>query len=925
MERTIDAAATADFGGPPILTIGCGSRTQAELFAALRRHGIACLVDVRSEADPSPLPELTREALQSSLPQLGVRYVYLGHELGGRPEEPALSAGGEPDYDLVRRQPLFIKGLQRLQRARAQGMRLVVLGAEGPPEACHRSRWIGAALAESGVPVVHLDASGDSYSQLELMRRLTGDVPAAPELEGSTAAPDAALEQARRVLSRVFGYDEFRALQAAIIGTLLAGRDCLGVMPTGSGKSLCYQLPALLWEGLTVVVSPLLALMQDQVDQLQQLGVAAVTLNSMIGRPEYAANVRRIRSGEVKLLFVAPETLLRPETLSLLEETRLSCLTVDEAHCISEWGHDFRPEYRGLGPVRARFPKAVCLALTATATPRVRDDIRASLRIPPESAFVAGFDRPNLYLEVRRRDSGTEQVLELLKRWPQQSGIVYCSTRAQVDTLVSRMQSAGIRALPYHAGLDDTTRRENQRLFIRDEVPVMVATVAFGMGINKSNVRYVIHHNLPDCLETYYQQVGRAGRDGLRSECVLLFARADVGTIMHFIQDGAAAERMGRTTRLQAMVRYAEASDCRRSTLLPYFDDAPAEPTCGMCDNCLAEAGGRQRVDVSEDARLFLRCLQQTRERFGITHLVEVLRGSRSARILKWRHETVPAYGAGKHRSADEWRILADRFIEQGLVAVEMEHGTLRLAPAGEAVLAGGSVEVLLETPTRTTASRTPAAAAGTPEYDSTLFEMLRARRRELAEAAGVPPYVVFSDRTLVDMAAYYPRTREELLRVQGVGERKADVYGETFLELIRGYVSEQGITPPPRPGAPRSAPAPVAVSSAGTRAQEVGDAFQAGASLAELMERFAVTENTIITNLQRYADGGGVLNPERLRAECRMSPAEQEQALQLFDTAEQGYLAPIRAALGGEVPYRDLHLLRLYHRAYHSNADGGL
>jgi ATP-dependent DNA helicase RecQ len=638
----------------------------------------------------------------------------------------------------------------------------------------------------------------------------------------------------------------------------------------------------------------------------------------MLTNSEYVAAMHQARSGEAKLLYLAPETLVRPETLVLLEESRLVLLTVDEAHCISEWGHDFRPEYRKLREIRARFPDAVCLALTATATPRVQEDIRSQLGIARENSFIAPFDRPNLFLEVARRDNGFAQVRELIERHPGEAGIVYCSTRDQVDTLVTRLNEAGIRALPYHAGLDDRTRRENQRRFLRDDAPVMVATIAFGMGINKPDVRFVVHHNLPDCVETYYQQIGRAGRDGMRSECLLLFARADVGTMMHFVQQGAPNERVGRTMRLQAMVRYAEATGCRRAVLLPYFDDLPPEEACGMCDNCRAEAQGRERVDVSEDARRFILCMQQTRQRFGMGHVIDVLRGSQSARVLKWSHEKLEAHGSGRHRPAEEWRQLGDRFIELGLIEIEMEHGTLRITPAGRKVLEGATVEVFLEA-----RRATGPAAVARPDHDAVLFEILRRRRKELADAQGVPPYVLFADRTLIEMACYYPRSREELLRLHGVGEHKANAYGEPFLELIRAYVEERGVTPveKPRPE-PRAEPASSTRAPAGTRAREMGEAFQSGLGLAELQERFKVVEGTVIQNLSRYQDAGGELDPDRVLAECHLDESSRARVLELLEESG-GLLGPVFAALGGEVPYRELHLIRMYRRALQPEPSG--
>ena len=399
-------------------------------------------------------------------------------------------------------------------------------------------------------------------------------------------------------------------------------------MPTGSGKSLCYQLPALLFDGLTVVVSPLIALMQDQVAQLQELGVPAAFLNSTLDYDSYLRTAGRARSGEIKLLYTSPETLVRPETRVLLDRSAVACLAIDEAHCISQWGHDFRPEYRQLLPIRQRYPAAVCVAFTATATGRVQDDIKTILGFRDENTFTASYNRENLFLAVEPRRQGLAQVIGFLEGRREQSGIIYCSTRRGVDELAARLSDRGWPALPYHAGLDDGTRRRNQELFSRDKAPIIVATIAFGMGINKSNVRFVLHHNLPESLEHYYQEIGRAGRDGLRADCLLLFARADLGVRHQQIEEGAAAERPGRHARLQAMVRYAEATECRRVPLLAYFGETYESARCGFCDNCLAARAEAPRVEATAAARRFLSCVMHTGQMFGVTHIVDVLRGS---------------------------------------------------------------------------------------------------------------------------------------------------------------------------------------------------------------------------------------------------------------------------------------------------------
>ncbi|HHW88667.1 MAG TPA: DNA helicase RecQ, partial [Chloroflexi bacterium] len=495
------------------------------------------------------------------------------------------------------------------------------------------------------------------------------------------------LDRARRLLKEVFGYDDFRPLQAEIIASVLAGQDTLAIMPTGSGKSICYQLPALIFDGLTVVVSPLIALMQDQVEQLRQLGIAAAFLNSTLDYPTYTATTARIRSGAVKLLYTSPETLLRPETLIMLAGCKPACLAIDEAHCISEWGHDFRPEYRQLLSARRHFPQAVCLAVTATATPRVQQDIKQMLHFSDSQTFIASFDRPNLFLSVRPRSNGVRQLLRFLAEHKDESGIVYCNTRREVDEVTARLTQAGILAVAYHAGLEHNVRAANQRRFLTEDGCVAVATIAFGMGINKPDVRFVVHYNLPGSIEHYYQQIGRAGRDGLPAHCLLLYHPQDVSTHYLHIEEGAAAERPGRVARLQAMERFARTRGCRRTPLLAYFgEQAPAE-TCGACDNCLAGSAHAPTVDVTLEAQKFLSCVRRTGERFGVSYVVDVLRGSHRREITARRHDRLSTHGIGREHAATVWRQLAQEFVLQGLLDQDLEHGGLRLTDAGWAVL----------------------------------------------------------------------------------------------------------------------------------------------------------------------------------------------------------------------------------------------
>ncbi len=766
-----------------------------------------------------------------------------------------------------------------------------------------------ASVVPATMPAPAAPASSDpSFHSEPALNEVKGQaLPSFVSLRTSSAA--------RHLLKSVFGYDSFWPLQEEIVANILQRRDTLVIMPTGGGKSLCYQLPALVFDGLTVVISPLIALMQDQVDGLREMGAPAIFLNSTLDYPDYVAAMHRVRAGEIKLLYLAPETLLRPETLLLLDQSQVTALVIDEAHCISEWGHDFRTEYRQLLPVRRRYPAAVCVALTATATPRVQQDIKQILGLAESNSFVASFDRPNLHLGVQLRSEGLKQTVEFLEAHRGQSGIIYCSTRGQVDELAAALQAQGWPALAYHAGMEDAARKEHQNRFIRGDDVVMVATIAFGMGIDKPNVRFVLHYNLPQSLENYYQEVGRAGRDGERADCLLLFSQADVHTIHHFIDEGAPSERKGRIARLQDLVDYVQTDVCRRAPLLHYFGETRADEPCGACDNCVAQtqAGDGERVDVTIPAQKFLSCVKRTGEVFGVGHIIDVLRGSQAKEVLSRRHDQLSTYGIGKEFTARQWRYLAQQFISQGLLQQDLQHGSLRLTPKSWQVFKGEPVAVIME---RARAAG-PATAAS---YDAMLFEQLRGLRAELAAAADVPPYIIFHDRTLMEMATYFPQSRQALLSLDGVGERKLERYGEAFLALLRRYCTENGLQERPRV-ALASLPS-LKVDSGKRRFQEVGELFVAGSSIADLQALYGVQRGTIITHLVDYRRAGGEVDGERVLLASTLSPAEQERVLSVLAELGSGSLRPVFDALGGAITWEDLHLMRLYYEATRTRRD---
>lgn len=713
---------------------------------------------------------------------------------------------------------------------------------------------------------------------------------------------DLSMGSARRVLKKVFGFDEFWPLQEEVIANVLDKQDTLAVMPTGSGKSLCYQLPALLFPGLTVVVSPLISLMQDQVDQLQASGIAAVTLNSTVDYPEYVRRLERIRKGEVRLVYMAPETLLRPETMVRLERWRVDCLTIDEAHCISEWGHDFRPEYRQLVEVHRQLPDAVCLAVTATATERVREDIKQSLQITDADEFLASFDRKNLFLAVQAKTNGLAQTLAFLEEHREQSGIIYCTTRRQVEDLAEQLTAHGWRALPYHAGLENGVRHRHQRQFVHDEVPIIVATVAFGMGIDKSNVRFVAHHDLPKNLESYYQQIGRAGRDGLRADCLLLYSYGDVGTIEFFIQQQEREQQREARARLEALRSFAETGFCRRRSLLAYFGETYEPESCEMCDNCLVEE--QELEDLTVPAQKFLSCVKRTGEIFGANHIIKVLRGSQAKGVLQRGHEKLSTYSIGREFSADEWKYLANQFVELGLLKRDAKYGSLQLTDRAYDVFGGERVYGLLPE----MALGAGASGAGEEAHDATLFGLLREKRTELAEAQGVPPYVVFSDRSLVEMATYFPQSKGAFARIHGVGAYKLEKYAEAFLPVIQAYCEKAEIEEVRKPRRRvRSS------SGKGTRREQVVTAYNGGQSIAEIAQELDVKRRTVVNHLWRAAEGGRTLRANGFLRLSQLAAEERERVLETFAEEGTAYLRPVFDALEGTVDYDELALLRLY------------
>ena len=602
------------------------------------------------------------------------------------------------------------------------------------------------------------------------------------------------------LLKQSFGFDSFRPLQEEIIRDALAGRDVFALLPTGGGKSLCFQLPALAREGLTVVVSPLISLMKDQVDALTASGVAATFLNSSLKADEARARLHGLYNGEYRLLYVAPERMMLPGFLANLQKWKISLIAIDEAHCISEWGHDFRPEYRQLARLRELFPETPVMALTATATKRVQGDIVKQLRLRKAGCYIASFNRPNLTYRVLGKDSSYKQLLSFMKARPGDSGIVYCQSRNSAENVAARLNADGIKAEPYHAGLDAKTRATNQELFIRDEVGVICATIAFGMGINKPNVRFIVHYDMPKNIEGYYQETGRAGRDGLPSECLLLFSPGDAVKYSKFIDEiSNENERKNARQQLRYMVELAESAECRRAALLGYFGETFRESNCGACDNCLTP---RETYDCTVDAQKFLSCVYRLREKsgfdFGINQIAEVLTGAETEKVRKWDHHDVSTYGIGKEHSQNEWKLIGRELVRLGyLKQLPERFNVLQVSEEGWTALKKRQPIVVAKPiaapkPDKLRAEkkyRTRDYGVGGIDCDEALFERLRRLRKKLADERGLPAYIIFSDVSLRQMARHYPTTEAEFARINGVGERKLADFGKLFIDSIAGYL----------------------------------------------------------------------------------------------------------------------------------------
>ncbi|HEY8562935.1 MAG TPA: DNA helicase RecQ [Pyrinomonadaceae bacterium] len=710
------------------------------------------------------------------------------------------------------------------------------------------------------------------------------------------------IELAQEILKNKFGYDSFRMNQQSAIETVLAKKDCVVLMPTGGGKSLCYQIPALLSDGLTVVISPLIALMKDQVDALRANGVEAEFLNSTQTGREQAEVFQKVKSGRTKLLYVAPERLLQQGDLFIdfLRNINVSLFAVDEAHCISSWGHDFRPEYIQLGKLKRLFPEIPVIALTATADKLVRKDIFERLGIPHAELFISSFNRPNIHYRIEPKRNAYNQLLDYLAARREESGIIYCLSRSSTENLAADLKAEGYSALAYHAGLDKATRDRHQELFLNDEVKIVVATIAFGMGIDKSNVRFVVHYDLPKNIESYYQETGRAGRDGLESEALLFFSWGDVNKLKGFAEvDGNQRQTEIMLRKLNQMGEFGDLKTCRRKFLLRYFGEELPE-NCNNCDNCLKDF---ETIDGTIIAQKALSAVYRTGQKMGLGYLVDFLRGSQSQKIWE-QHKTLKTYGVGADISRNEWFEYFRELIAQGyLKQSEGQFPTLQLTEKSDEVLRG-NVRVELIKATVREEKKASLVADAAYDYFKDLFADLKKLRTEFAREENVPPYVVFSDATLLEMATFLPLTFGEMGKISGVGELKLEKYGADFLEIIKNYCDENdlesriNLKQPKREKRQRARR-----SESGQSTYEVSlEMFKSGHSIEEIARARGMTKSTIEIHLVKFIQNGDI-TVEDFVPDHKIEPIKD--AIERF--RDLGALSPIKEYLGENYTYGEI------------------
>ena len=715
------------------------------------------------------------------------------------------------------------------------------------------------------------------------------------------------------ILKNYFGYDQFRPLQEEIITHILSGRDAVVLMPTGGGKSLCYQLPALAMDGVTIVISPLIALMKDQVDNLKLDGVAAEYINSTLPFPEILRIQDAARNQQLKILYVAPERLALPGFQAFLQDLKVSLIAIDEAHCISEWGHDFRPDYRNLANLRQEFPQVPVVALTATATPFVRDDIIAQLKLTDPKIFQSSFNRENLFYHIWPKKNAFQSLVNFLSQYKNQPTIIYCFSRKDTELVASKLCAQGFPAVAYHAGLEDQIRSEVQDKFIRDEVSIIVDTIAFGMGIDKPDIRLIVHYDLPKSVEGYYQETGRAGRDGLPSGCLLFYSWGDKIKqdffIDQIVDEQEKAKAQGKLARI---VEFCQSQKCRRKFLLEYFGEQWDKPNCGRCDICITPL---EEFDATEIVQNILKTIALTGGRFGAGHLVDVLRGAETEKIFERRHDRLAVYGVAKDFSTRELRRIIDLLLDRNLIVkTPGEYPTLIMSKSGQQLMTTNE-KINLPKPPPMSVAKDAGKSTGKMvqdlKYDQVLFEKLRALRKKIADEKNVPPFMVFPDRSLFEMAFYFPQDTRGMGRIFGVGDKKLREFGQIFVEEIADYL-KTARPPRPAPSQPLAAsgrkqePSQKNVSTY----DETQKLIDQKLTLSEIARQRNLAVGTILSHLEKIVqDGYGINRLEFLRpAEPKFSKIRS--AFEIYGT---GKLSPVKEFLGVEFSYDDIRLARIF------------
>ncbi|WP_246255300.1 DNA helicase RecQ [Cyclobacterium plantarum] len=697
------------------------------------------------------------------------------------------------------------------------------------------------------------------------------------------------------VLKNFYGYHSFRGNQEAIIQSVLEKKDCIALMPTGAGKSVCFQIPAMIFPGLTLVLSPLIALMKDQVDAMNQLGIPAAFLNSTQDISEQRFISEQVFKGQIKLLYVAPEKLYGGAypLVEMLKKIELSLVAVDEAHCVSQWGHDFRPEYLRLGEIRKSFPETTFLALTATADKDTRKDIAKRLFLNQPQWFISSFDRPNITYRVSLRSDAFGKLVDFLRIHPNDSGIVYCLSRKSVEDTADKLNANGFSALPYHAGLERATRQENQEKFIKDEVKIIVATIAFGMGIDKSNVRFVVHTNMPQNIESYYQETGRAGRDGLPSEALLFYSFGDSITLGRMISNSDNLDYVrNMKSKLDTMVRFCQTKKCRRKFLLQYFgEDYPED--CGNCDICFQKGS---KVDVTTYAQMLLSAVVRLEQKFGLGHVIMVLRGSQSTKVTEKQKE-LSVYGIGKDKPADFWKMLGHQLVTEGyLIQEDPLRPVLSLSPQAweklkkkQKFLLSMDGDDFFQGIQKT-------------EIDETLLAALKSLRSSLARKQDVPPYIIFSDATLVEMTRYYPESDYELIKISGVGQQKLEKYGDSFLQVIRNHMSENGIVKEKKPIVKK--PLNKGTSSS---VLETLEYFKEGLSVSQIAQKRGFAISTVEGHIIDLAASG------KIKVTALLTDRVIEEIKSARESLQVEKLKPLKEHFGEKYSYFQLRLALIH------------